>query len=226
MPLQVELEIAIDAPFGAALEQLGIQRVELCADLGCDGLTPEAAMLRQTRRDFSGHLAVLVRRTRNGFEAEGAALEALEQDARMARDLGADSIVAGVLSPAGMIDLGATARLVAAAGPCVFVFHRAFDRLADLEAGYRQLAALNVSRVLTSAGAPSALAGLDGLRALGQLALKEQGPRLMAAGGIRAANAVQVASIAGVAAIHRSGMQAGALDTDGIRKTLQALTLV
>ncbi|MSR74793.1 MAG: hypothetical protein EXS14_04895 [Planctomycetes bacterium] len=223
MLAQVEIEIAVDAPVAAALHELGVLRMELCADLACDGLTPSRDMLQQTRRAFPGHLAVLVRRTPHSFLAKGQGLADLVADILMAKELGADSIVAGVLRADSSIDEEATLCLIAAAAPCTFTFHRAFDRLADLTAGYRLLRDLQVNRILTSGGASTALLGLPVLRTLGSIALNEGGPTLMAGGGIRAAAAMQVAQVPGVVAIHRSGMLAGALDAEGIRRTLEAV---
>ena len=81
------------------------------------------------------------------------------------------------------LELGQVAELVALARPLRVTFHRAFDRTPDQRTALETLIEAGVDLVLTSGGAPTALAGASTLAAL----QAQAGDRLtvLAGGGIR-----------------------------------------
>jgi copper homeostasis protein len=64
--------------------------------------------------------------------------------------MGANGIVAGVLTADGQVDTARTAELVAEAAPLQFTFHRAFDWVANPLAALESLIALGCHRVPSS----------------------------------------------------------------------------
>ena len=91
----------------------GARRIELCADLEADGLTPPVAWLREVKaRHPSLTVHVLIRPRAGDF------IYSTEEASRMARQVeealeaGADGIVVGGLTPARDIDLPLMERLV------------------------------------------------------------------------------------------------------------------
>ena len=80
------------------------------------------------------------------------------------------------------------------------LFHRAFDFTADQFAALETLAGMRVTRILTSGGQPSAVAGAA---RLAELAAHAAGRiELMAGGGINAGNVAEVIATSGVRQVH------------------------
>ncbi len=137
----------------------GAGRLELCADLARGGVSPSAGLIRAVRSAVDVPVMVLVRPRPGDFVYSTAELDVMRHDIREAYRAGANGVVLGVLTPAGLIDESAMRLLVAVAGALDVVMHRAVDHTPDLMESCRMLVALGIRRVLTSGGAPSALAG-------------------------------------------------------------------
>lgn len=131
------------------------------------------------------------------------------RDIEVARQLGADGVVVGALTPDGRVDTATTRALVDAARhsarPMRVTFHRAFDAARDAAAALEALVELGVDRVLTSGGAASAL---EGAAALGAL-VRQAGGRLavLAGGGVTPATVGSVVAASGVREVHVRGAE-------------------
>lgn len=172
--------------------ELGVARLELCAAMQEDGLTPTpaaVALARQLWGERPGVMAML--RPRGGdFVYHDAELARMQQQMVALAAAGADAVVLGALDGAGQWHWPALQQLTALAqslGLTVAV-HRAIDACADPLQAWRQLQQLPVARVLSSGtrwgsggGAVEGLPVLQQLRALG-------GPELVVGGGVSAAN--------------------------------------
>lgn len=201
------VEICLDDLAGVRVaEEAGADRIELCAALGEGGITPSigtvAGALRAATRIG---IQVLVRQRPGDFVYDEDELQAMVDDIHSIRALPNPSsvvvgFVIGALRADGRVNVDATRRLVAACGDAPVTFHKAFDQLADRAEALQQLADLGVTRVLTSAGAATALEGADGLARLVELA----GDRvtILAGGGVRPANVAEVVRRTGVEEVH------------------------
>lgn len=201
------VEICLDDLAGVRVaEEAGADRIELCAALGEGGITPSigtvAGALRAATRIG---IQVLIRQRPGDFVYDDDELQAMVDDIHSIRALPNPSgvvvgFVIGALRSDGRVNVDATRRLVAACGDAPVTFHKAFDQVADRREALRQLADLGVARVLTSAGAATALDGADGLAELVDLA----GDRvtILAGGGVRPANVVEVVRRTGVGEVH------------------------
>jgi copper homeostasis protein len=85
----------------------------------------------------------------------------MKYDIGVAKQLGANGVVFGLLNPDGTIDVERTRTLVELARPLSVTFHRAFDVSRDPYESLDALIALGVNRLLTSGQEPSALEGLE-----------------------------------------------------------------
>jgi copper homeostasis protein len=167
MPADVLFEVCLDSAESAiAAEQGGAHRVELCGNLVEGGTTPSAGMIAATRAAISIGLMVMIRPRGGDFHSSKLEREAMRHDVRVAKDLGADGVVFGLLDPNGTIDLKATAELVEIARPLQVTFHRAFDVTRDPTEALETLIDLGVDRVLTSGRECCVLEGLDRIAAL------------------------------------------------------------
>lgn len=183
-----------------AAERAGADRIELCSALSEGGVTPSAGLLREVRARVDLPIHVLIRPRGGSFVFDDAEEAVMIADIREARRSGADGVVIGALSNGGRVHRARTERLVAAAGTMRCTFHRAVDQTPDLDASLALLAELGVGRVLTSGGAPTAVAGTATLTRMQQ----RWGERItiLAAGTIRAANVRALVHATGVREVH------------------------
>jgi copper homeostasis protein len=174
--------------------------LELCASLHEGGTTPSAGTIGAVRALGTAALHVLVRPRGAGFVYTDAELGVMRRDIAVARSLGADGIVSGVLRADGTIDADRTSALVEWAAPLLFVFHRAFDAAPDLDQSLETLVRCGAHGVLTSGGAASALEGVTTLASL----VTQAAGRLtvIAGGGVRAHNAAEIVHRTGVREVH------------------------
>ncbi|MCJ1709040.1 copper homeostasis protein CutC [Microbacterium sp. VKM Ac-2923] len=193
-----EMAVQDAAGIGVAAT-LGVDRVELCAALSLGGLTPSVGLIEAaTAAGIATH--VLVRPRGGDFEYDDAERTLIVDDARWACSRGAAGVVVGGLRD-GAIDEELVDRVLAVAGGADVTFHRAFDNLSDLDAGLDRLAAIGVTRILTSGGAARADDALDVLR---RLVRRAGGAiEIMAGSGVRSDNAARIAAT-GVDAVHAS----------------------
>jgi copper homeostasis protein len=195
----------------------GARRIELCASLEQDGLTPPVSWLRAIRARYSTlRIHVLIRLRAGDFVYTPEEVDAMVLEIKEALKAGADGIVIGALTPAGDIDLPAMERLVSAASNASITFHRAFDVCCNPFDAMEQIIGLGCDRILTSGQAASALKGAPLLRELRKRADGRIG--ILAGGGVTPENAAQIIAETGCAEIHASASEI----IDGKKKTSTA----
>ena len=99
-----------------AAYQGGADRLELCANLVIGGTTPSRALFLQVQRDFDIRINVMIRTRFGDFLYDDAELEEMCAEIASFRDLGANGVVFGVLTPEGELDEARMARLISCAG--------------------------------------------------------------------------------------------------------------
>lgn len=180
----------------------GAQRVELCQALGEGGVTPSLGMLREARQARGIRQHVLIRPRGGDFLYTRREQLAMLTDIGLAAELGMDGVVVGSLTAEGEVDVPALREMVRVAGPMSVTFHRAFDVCCDRRRALEQLIDAGVSRVLTSGGEATALAGIDALQAL----VRQSAGRIsvMPGCGVTAGNAVEILRRTGATELHAS----------------------
>jgi copper homeostasis protein len=194
-------EISVEtAEAAVAAERGGARRIELCAELRLGGLTPGEALMRLVRESVRVPIFAMIRPRAGNFVYSPQELAQMLHDIAAAQRLGMDGIVLGVLTREREIDIGRARELVTAAQPLPVTFHRAFDDVADMDAALEDVIATGAARILTSAGAATAPAGIERLARLAEAA-KER-VIILPGGGINASNASQVAKRSGARELH------------------------
>ncbi len=186
----------------AAAQDAGAGRIELCARLDLDGLSPGGELLEQALAIARVPLCVMVRPRAGEFVLRAGELERMADEVRALRERRVAGVVLGVLTPAGEIDVESTRKLVELARPLQVTFHRAFDQVRDPSAALAHLIELGVDRALTSGGAPTAWEGRAVLRALVEQARGRIA--VMAGGKVRAGHAQALLDATGVDELHAS----------------------
>jgi copper homeostasis protein len=199
----MRVEICVDSATSAlAAQRGGADRVELCDNLLEGGTTPSAGSIKVARRGLKIGLQVMIRPRGGDFLYSKDELEVMQEDIRMAKELGADGVVFGCLTAQGDIDCVRTEALVRLARPLKVTFHRAFDMCRDAHRGLEELIGLGVERVLTSGQEASCIEGLELIAAL----QKQAAARIVVlpGGGLTPRNIGKFVAATGVTEVHLS----------------------
>ena len=191
----------------------GARRIELCASLELDGLTPPASWIRETKARYPSLIVhVLIRPRAGGFVYTREEADTMAGQVEEALQTGADGIVIGALTPSGEVDVSTMEQLMRGARVST-TFHRAFDVCRRPFDALEELVSLGFDRILTSGQAPTAVEGADLLRELRQRALGRIG--ILPGGGVSPQNAARILSLTGCTEIHASA----SVSLDGKRIT-------
>jgi copper homeostasis protein len=202
-PSKLIIEVCVDSVESAiAAEQGGADRVELCDNLLEGGTTPSAGAIAIARERLGIKLQVIIRPRGGDFCYSELEFAVMRHDVEVAKQLGADGVVIGMLTSDGEIDIERTRALIELAHPLSVTFHRAFDMARDPYRALEDLIGLGVDRILTSGQEPSVIEGLDLIAELVQLA----GERvIIMPGGGTERNVHKVVTRSGVREVHVTG---------------------
>ncbi|MFC3032197.1 copper homeostasis protein CutC [Pseudoalteromonas fenneropenaei] len=203
------LEVCIDADKLPTLAQnihsalsAGATRIELCAAMASDGLTPTPLAIATAKQAMlpNTELLVMIRPLPGRFVVTSQTLQDMLQSITTAATLGADGVVFGALTESQALDLMTTAKLQqhAAKYGLKSTFHRAFDAIANSEQAITALINLGIHRVLTS-GTPwgSNRSALDGQTRIAELLNYANGQiEIVVGGGVNAQNATALFALA------------------------------
>lgn len=185
-----------------AAETGGADRVELCSDLGCGGVTPAQHLTAGEFRSFAIPVFVLIRPRGGNFNFSADEFELMRRQIEQAKQAGASGVALGVLLPDGRVDVERTRALVALARPLAVTFHRAFDETPDLSEALERVIETGADNLLTSGGAPDVLAGAESIARL----QRQAGERIhiIAGGGLRLANLAELVRRSETFSLHGS----------------------
>lgn len=214
-----QIEICIEeAADTAGIRDAGADRIELCRELWCGGLTPSDEQVLLAVQDAPpGGVRILVREREQGFALTQDEVEHLVAQIEHLRDLTENAqvpvgFVIGSITDeeGGQVDLVAAQQFLEAAGGRPVVFHRAFDEVADQQAALAELMSLGFTGILTTGGN-----GVADTSALSNL-VEQAGNDLaiIASGGVRAHNVRQVLEESGAPDVHMRAPLEGSTYTD------------
>jgi copper homeostasis protein len=185
-----------------AAQEGGASRVELCSSPYEGGTTPSAGLVALARKYLHIDLFVMIRPRGGDFCYDAIEFETMQADIEAAKQMGANGVVFGILSPDGTVDVARTKQLVALAHPLEVTFHRAFDMTRDPFEALEAVIETGAARILTSGHQPHAI---NGATLLAQLVERNKNRiELMAGSGVNAQNALELIQT-GVHALHLSG---------------------
>lgn len=227
-PAEVAVEICVDTAEGVrAARERGADRVELCRDLWCGGLTPPRDLIEASvPLAPTGGIQVLIRSRSGSFVYTRSEVDDMCRDIE---EIGllpcvALGFVVGALTEDRQIDEAAAARFRAAAGDRPLTFHRAFDQAADGPWALDRLVRLGYQRVLTTGGN----SGVADRAGLAELVRRARGRIVvLASGGLRSANVADVVWTSGVSEVHmRAPLTDGnpeGTDADEVSRIIRAV---
>jgi copper homeostasis protein len=197
----IALEICLESVDSVIASDLGgAQRVELCANLLEGGTTPSAGAIRAARENAKIAINVMIRPRGGDFLYTDAEFASMQHDIRIAKELGADGIVLGLLRPDGTVDVERTRQLVELAKPLPVTFHRAIDVSRDLLEALEDVISAGAARVLTSGGQPSVV---DGAAMVARMVEVAKNRIIVMPGcGIRPDNVLSILETTGAREVH------------------------
>lgn len=189
-----------------AAQEGGADRVELCAGIPEGGTTPSYGMIRIARESIDIGLNVIIRPRGGDFLYSDNELSQMRHDILTARELGADGLVFGCLTPEGHVDIPKMKELMRAAGDTPVTFHRAFDHTCDPFRAMEEIIGLGCTRILTSGCRPTAY---EGAQNIAELVRRAAGRIIIMPGcGIREDNILGIAEVTGAQEFHFSAREA------------------
>lgn len=187
MAPELLLEITVESLDSAlAAERGGADRIELCADLNHGGLTPSVTAMRKLHEELDIPVFAIIRPRGGNFVYSESEFAVMKREISVARDLGMEGVVLGILRGDSCVDVERTTELVQWARPLEVTFHRAFDSTPDLLLALEDVIATGTARILTAGGVATVPQGAETLRNL----VTAAGTRIMIlpGGGLDAAN--------------------------------------
>ncbi|MGE5395705.1 MAG: copper homeostasis protein CutC [Candidatus Saccharibacteria bacterium] len=182
-------------------QQKGADRIELCADLSLDGLTPSHELADWCFKQLTIPVMVMIRPRGGNFVYSEEEIRQMETEIEYFKNSGAAGLVFGLLTPDDRIDTFNTQRLLTLAFPMQVTFHKAIDSTTNLLSSLDLLKGMKgITRVLTSGGMDTAWNGRHVLKQMNQMAGKQIS--IIAAGKVTPANFMDIAAYTGVRELH------------------------
>jgi len=213
--MTVRVEAAVDSFAGAlAAQAAGVHRIELCGPLHEGGTTPSAGLIARCLERLLVSVHVLIRPRVGDFVYTDDEFEIMKRDIAVAKELGVDGVVIGILTPDGEVDAARLAELHAVASPMRVGFHRAFDSVKDQDEALELLVSLQFDCILTSGAAKTAAAGAERIKHL----VERAGDRIfvIAGGSIAVGNVADLVKQTGVPMVHASAFEGIAEAVEGL----------
>jgi len=164
------LEVCANSVQSAINAQIaGAKRIELCENLFIGGTTPSYGCIKTTRERVDIAINILIRPRIGDFLYSDIEFEQIKSDILVAKQLGVNGIVCGILLPNGEVDIKRTKELVELSKPLTFTFHRAFDFTPDPFKALEDIILTGATHLLTSGQRNKAVDSVD---LLGELVKK------------------------------------------------------
>ncbi len=183
-------------------ERCGVSRIELCDSHTEGGTTPSYGFIQAARKKLSIDLFPIIRPRGGDFLYSKDEFDIMKADVAMCKNLGCNGIVIGLLCRDATVDKLRVATLVKIAYPMEVTFHRAFDRITNVEQALTDIIDIGCTRILTSGQYPTALEGIYNLKKLVSLACSNI--IIMPGSGVKANNIVELAQQTGAVEFHSS----------------------
>ncbi len=200
----VNIEVCIDnieSLFTA--QKAGASRIELCSSLALGGLTASSGLIEQVIKHACIPVYAMIRPRDGDFLYSSIEVEMMLKDIHVARSLGVQGLVFGVLNEYAQIDKNTLNSLMKEAKGLGVTFHRAIDCCADVSGAVDTILSAGCERILTSGLADNAL---DGAATIRQMVTQCEGAlSVMAGAGVNSANVAKIIKESGVKEIHLSG---------------------
>jgi len=197
------IEICVSSRTALELaSKYGVDRVELCQELGCGGLTPSIALVeRSVSLGLNTH--VLIRPRSGDFVYNAAEKIQIMEDIVHYQKLGIQGVVVGVLNKQRMLDISFLRRLRVLTPNIELTFHKAFDDIDNWQKALEQLISIKFDRILTAGSEINVFSGKERLKEMIEFASGRI--QILPGGGLTPENIDEVIEFLKPNALHFSG---------------------
>jgi copper homeostasis protein len=182
-------------------QERGADRIELCADLANDGLTPLFSLMKKACAQLDIPVMIMARPRAGNFVYNDTELIKLKIAINLAKEAGAEGVVFGLLTPNNEIDEEHTRFLTEYAQPLQVTFHKAIDEMKNPVEGVKVLKTIpGITRILTSGGKPTAIEGQETIR---EMINEAEGKiTILVAGKVLDSNVDEIQKLCGTNELH------------------------
>ena len=180
----------------------GADRVELCQELSCGGLTPSVALVERSVA-LGMNTQVLIRPRSGDFVYDANEKIQMMEDIVHYQKLGIQGIVVGALNEHGSLDISFLKRLRILTPNIELTFHKAFDDIDNWQKALEELIFMKFDRILTSGCAVNVFEGKERLKEIIKFASGRI--QILPGGGISPNNINKIIEFIEPNALHFSG---------------------
>jgi len=182
-----QLEIAcFNLDSAQIAQENGADRVELCAEMGVGGTSPNFEFTKQVRELLTIDLNVMIRPRGGNFVYSEAEFQQMKNEILKFKEIGVNGFVFGILNEDNSINSTQNRELVELAKPIPCTFHRAFDEVTDAFQSLEDVITCGFQTILTSGQKPNVIEGVNRLAELVEKANNRI--VIMPGGGLRSTN--------------------------------------
>jgi len=193
--MQIIKEVCVDSFLNAVnAEKKGANRIELCARLDLDGLTPNKKIIKKVFSNLSIPIRVMIRPKHPSFIYSEEDIQRMIEDINYCKELGVDGVVLGCLNEDSNFNMNQINLLSEIAKPLNVIIHKAIDKTDSvLNSLLLLLKNQNISGVLSSGGKTFAIDATETLKKM--LDLVPDNFEIINAGGITYKNINELHSL-------------------------------
>jgi len=188
----------------------GVDRVEVCQELSCGGVTPSVALVKRSV-SLGLNTQVLIRPRSGDFVYNSAEKIQIMEDIVNYQKLGIQGVVVGGLNKQLALDISFLKRLRILTPNIELTFHKAFDDIDNWQEALEQLIAIKFDRILTAGSAVNVFEGKERLKEMIEFASDRI--QILPGGGLCPENIHEVIEFLKPNALHFSGAKKQYRDT-------------
>tara|TARA_B100001093_G_C26723563_1_gene968904 strand:- start:54 stop:752 length:699 start_codon:yes stop_codon:yes gene_type:complete len=177
-------------------------RVELCQELSCGGLTPSISLVQRSV-SLDLNTQVLIRPRSGDFVYDEDEKIQIMEDVVHYQKLGIQGIVVGALNEQRSLDISFLKRLRMLTPNIELTFHKAFDDIDNWQKAIEQLISMKYDRILTSGCEVNVFKGKERLKEIIEFASGRI--QILPGGGISPENIGDIIEFLKPSALHFSG---------------------
>lgn len=192
--------IAMTPDDARCIEACGADRIELISAFSEGGLTPSYGMIEKVVQSVKIPVNVMIRPHAKSFVYTSEEIAAMKKDISIAKELGANGIVFGVLNKAGKICEDSVKELIEACNGLDITFHRAIDELSDISEGIKLLSKYSQIKTVLSSGGKGNIT--DNIPIIKEMIKGSGHINVMVGGGLNFDNIKQIIKETGASEYH------------------------
>ncbi|CAA7193644.1 copper homeostasis protein CutC [Chryseobacterium potabilaquae] len=203
-----KIEIACFNPESAMIAfENGADRIELCDGLSEGGTTPDFEIVKELREKINIPIFVMIRPRGGNFTYSDIEFEQMKSELIQLKTLNIDGFVFGILNENEEVNEEQNKELVELARPYPCTFHRAFDRVKDLEKSLEKVIECGFKTILTSGQKSNVSEGKENLKKL--VELSNGRIEILVGGGLRSTNIKELREFTRAGYFHSSAIMDG-----------------